>query len=200
MEIDTRLGELGDENQKLDNRLSFLLEGDVEMAKSFRNEYQKKFLALKNEERELEDRIRQLQLLQRQVAETEDPGKSSGLEQINEAMNYIKKKDFVSLKSLYKKVFKKIIVHPLDSAKVQLEFVFNNISTSLHGTWKMPHKPADTERARKRAIQKSLAKQEVAFCTSVGLGARKRQTSPMSAASGEGGTRIPDLWIMRPPL
>ena len=33
----------------------------------------------------------------------------------------------------------------------------------------MPHKPADTERARKRAIQKSLAKQEVAFCTAVGL-------------------------------
>ena len=66
------------------------------------------------------------------------------LEQIKAALVYIRKKDFVALKSIYKQLFEKIIVHPLDEAKVQLEFVFNKATSSIRNS-------------------------DVAFCTAVGL-------------------------------
>ena len=117
-EVDARLGELEDEKQRLDDRLSYLLEdGDREMAQSFRNEYKRRFLALKSEERELEGRKRHLQLLQRQVAEAQEPTKNGGLEEIKKAISCIGKKDLVSLKSLYRRLFQKIIISPLDNTK-----------------------------------------------------------------------------------
>ena len=63
-EIDARLGELEDEKKHLDKRLSFLLErGNQEMAQSFMDEYQRGFLALRDEEQELGNRRRELQSL-----------------------------------------------------------------------------------------------------------------------------------------
>ena len=60
-DIDTQLGELGDERQQLDRRLNFLLEdNDLEMARSFREEYKARVSAMKGVERELADRKRQL--------------------------------------------------------------------------------------------------------------------------------------------
>ena len=131
-EVDARLVELGDEKRQLDKRLSFLLKGSAEMAESFRDEYQKRLLALRNEEHELEHKKNELQLLQKQLTEVQVP-KNGKLEQIKAALGYIRKKDFVALKSIYKQLFEKIIVRPLDKAKVQLEFVFNNIPTSPNG-------------------------------------------------------------------
>ena len=133
-EIDTRLGELSDERRDLDERLSFLLSGGKrEMAESFRGEYERQFSALKNEEQELESRKKQLQLLQKQIMAAQDPSKNEGLECINKAIDYIGKKDFVSLKSAYRKLFQKVIVNPLGTAKVNLKFVFNSIPTSPNG-------------------------------------------------------------------
>ena len=130
-EIDASLGELEDEKKHLDKRLSFLLErGNQEMAQSFMDEYQRGFLALRDEEQELGNRRRELQLLQKQLAEAQDPRKNDVLEQVAAALRYLKRKDVVSLKSAYRRVFKKIIVRPLDTAKVQLDFVFNNASTT----------------------------------------------------------------------
>lgn len=142
--VDARLNELEAENRHLDERLSFLLKGDAEMAESFRNEYQKRFLALKSKEQELAGRKSQLQELQRQIAVAQEPSKNGGLELINEALNNIKNNDMMSLKSIYRRLFKKIVVRPLDAAKVELQFVFKNLSTSLGGT-------------------------EVGFCASAGL-------------------------------
>ena len=63
-EIDARLGELEDEKKHLDKRLSFLLErGKQEMAQSFMDEYQRGFLALRDEEQDLGNRRRELQSL-----------------------------------------------------------------------------------------------------------------------------------------
>ena len=63
-EIDTQIGELADERQQLDRRLNFLLEDDdLEMARSFREEYKERVSAMKGEERELADRKRQLRRL-----------------------------------------------------------------------------------------------------------------------------------------
>ena len=131
-EIDTRLDELADERQRLDRRLNFLLEDDdLEMARSFRGEYKERVSAMKGEERELADRKRQLQFVQKQIAAAQEPSKNGGLEQINKALGYIKSKDMASLKSIYRRLFKKIIVQPLDAAKVELQFVFNNMAASF---------------------------------------------------------------------
>ena len=151
-EVDARLGELADDKKQLDKRLSFLLKGGAEMAESFRDEYQKKLLALRNEEHELERKKSELQLLQKQLAEVQVP-QNGKLEQIKAALGYIRKKDFVALKSIYKQLFEKIIVRPLDEAKVQLEFVFNKATSSIRNG-------------------------EVAFCTAVGLVAEGEIESP----------------------
>ncbi|MDE3270191.1 MAG: hypothetical protein OYH77_07900 [Pseudomonadota bacterium] len=127
--VDARLNELEAENRHLDERLSFLLKGDAEIAESFRNEYQKRFLALKSEEQELAGKKSQLQALQRQIAAAQEPSKNGGIELINEALNDIKNHDMIALKSIYRRLFKKIIVRPLDAAKVRLQFFFKDLST-----------------------------------------------------------------------
>ena len=132
-EIDTRLGELADERQHLDQRLNFLLEDDdLEMAGSFREEYKERVSAMKDEEQQLADRKQQLQFMQKQIAAAQVPSKNGGLEQINKAFGYIKSKDMTSLKSIYRRLFHKIIVKPIDAAKVELQFVFKNLSTPVN--------------------------------------------------------------------
>ena len=145
-EIDTKLGEIEADKRQLDKRLNFLLEDDdLEMARSFKDEYRSRFLALKNDEQVLIDRKRKLQQLQQQLTKKQEPTRSASgsldlpplsssntnewLGHTHEAINYIKKKDWLSLKSTYRQLFKKIIVQPLNSERVQLEFVFNNPST-----------------------------------------------------------------------
>ena len=147
-EIDTKLGEIAVERQRLDRRLNFLLEdGDLETAQSFRDEYKEQVLALKDEEQELNNRREQLQLLQKQLYETKDSSKSSWLEHVNQAISSIGKKDLVALKSAYRRLFYKVIVHSLEresgeklpqakrvgNTKLQLEFIFNEKSTSPNG-------------------------------------------------------------------
>ena len=111
---------------------------------------------MKNEERELVSRKKQLQLLQKQLAEAKNTSKSSWLECVNQAINCIGKKDLTALQSAYRRLFDKIIVHPLDNAKLQLEFVFNEMSTSLRMgvvcCRKYYLELAGMKRARKRAI------------------------------------------------
>ena len=116
------------------------------MANSFRDEYKRQFTALKDKERELESSKRQLQLLQKQLAAAHNTQKSGWLEQVNQAISCIKRKDFVSLRSIYRRLFEKVIVHPLeresgkespraervDDTKLQLEFIFNNVSTATN--------------------------------------------------------------------
>ena len=76
-EIDARLVELGEKKQLLDERLNFLLKGGAEMAESFRNEYQKQLLALRNEEHDLEHKKSELKLLQKQITEVQVPQTAS---------------------------------------------------------------------------------------------------------------------------
>ncbi len=130
-EVDARLGEVEAENLQLDKRLSFLLKGGEEMAESFRHEYQKRFLVLKNEEQELESSKSQIKMLQKQIADAQAPSKNGGLEQINEALGYIRKKELVSLKSIYRRLFKKVVVCQLNRAKVELQFTFNNVTSPI---------------------------------------------------------------------
>ena len=136
-EVNTRLDELENKKQQLDERLSFLLKGGAEMAESFRDEYQRGLLSLRNEERELAGR-------RKQIAAAQVPSKNGGLEQIREALGYLNNKDMVSLKSIYKRLFHKIIVRPLDAVKVELEFVLNKATSSIRNG-------------------------EVAFCTAAGV-------------------------------
>ena len=132
-EIDTRMATLATDQQNLDNRLTFLLQdGDMAMANSFRDEYKRQFTALKDKERELESSKRQLQLLQKQLAAAHNTQKRGWLDQVNQAISCIKRKDFVSLRSIYRRLFEKVIVHPLDDTKLQLEFIFNTVSTTTN--------------------------------------------------------------------
>ena len=132
--IDTSLAEVAAKRESIDKRLSFLLESDnLEMAQSFRDEYGKQFMALKDEERQLGNMKSQLQLLHKQLSEAQPPRKGSGLKRISEAINYIKKGDLTSLKSAYRRMFKKIIVHPLGDKKVKLQFIFNDMTTPPSG-------------------------------------------------------------------
>ena len=130
-EVSTRLGELENKKRQLDERLSFLLKGGAEMAESFRDEYQRGLLDLRNEEQKLAGRKKQMQLLQKQIAAAQEPSKNGGLEQIKEALGYINNNDMVSLKSIYKRLFHKIIVHPRDDANAELEFVLNKTTSSF---------------------------------------------------------------------
>ena len=99
-----------------------------------------------NEEQELERKKSQLQLQQRQLKEEQDTTrfargsacsplssshKNGFLGQVNAAINCIKRKDFVALRSIYRRLFEKIVVHPLENARVELEFVVRNLSTPL---------------------------------------------------------------------
>ena len=137
-EIDARLNKVVTERQNLDKRLSFLLEDDdLEMAQSFRAEYKKQFSALNDAERELEGKKSQLEILQKQLKAAQDTSKSSWVEHVSKALIYIGKKDFVSLRSTYRQIFQKIIVRPVGTAKVQLQFIFNDLSTA-------PYTYADT--------------------------------------------------------
>ena len=109
------------ERRKLDDRLSFLLDSDnLEMAQSFRDEYNKQFSALIDEEKKLVNMKRQLQQLQRQLLAAQPPSKDGRLRLVDEAIDYIKKGDLTSLKSIYRRLFQKIIICPLDTARVQL--------------------------------------------------------------------------------
>ncbi len=129
-EIDTKLDAMATERRRLDNRLSFLLDSNnLEMAQSFRDEYSKQFSALIDEEREFISMKRQLQLLQRQFSEAQPPCKDGRLGLVNVAIDYIKKEDLTSLKSIYRRLFQKITISPLDRAKVPLHFVFNNMTS-----------------------------------------------------------------------
>ena len=102
------------------------------MARSFRSEYKERVSGMKGEEIELISKKKQLQLLQKQLAEAKNTSKSSWLEYVNQAISCIGKKDLAALQSAYRRLFHKIIVHPLDNARLQLEFVFNEMSTSLY--------------------------------------------------------------------
>ena len=131
-EVDARISAIATDRQNLDKRLSFLLnDDDLAMAQSFRNEYKRQFSALNDEERELERKKSELQLLQRQLKEKQNASKSGFLGQVNAAINCIKRKDFVALRSIYRRLFEKIVVSPLENAKVELEFVLRNLSTPL---------------------------------------------------------------------
>ena len=126
-EIDARLDRVMIERQGLDKRLSFLLaDDDVEMAQSFRTEYKRQFSALNEEERELENKKNRLQLLLTQIKQTQDASCGEDwLEQVNKALGYIRKKDLVSLRSTYRRIFAKINVKRVDDAEVRLQFIFN---------------------------------------------------------------------------
>ena len=129
-EVDARLDEIITERQHLDQRLSFLLnDDDMAMAQSFRGQYKKQFAALNDEERKLERKKSELQLLRKQLSEAQDTSKNGFIGKINEAISCIRRKDFVALRSIYRRLFEKIVVHPLKNARVELEFVMRNLST-----------------------------------------------------------------------
>ncbi len=133
-EIDTNLAEVVAKRESIDKRLSFLLEGNnLEMAQSFRDEYGKQFMILRDKERELGSTKKQLQLMHKHLSEAQSPRKDGGLERINEAINYIKKDDLTSLKSVYRRMFQKIVIRPLEDKKVQLEFIFKDMTTPPSG-------------------------------------------------------------------
>lgn len=131
-EIDSSLEEIEDKRTKLDNRLSFLLEDDdLEMARSFKDEYKNQFALLQQEKQELYSKRNHLQMLEKQLRESQGFCEEKQHKYVIEALNHIKKQDLVSLKSIYKKLFQKIIVHPLDNSKVQLKFIFREASSTL---------------------------------------------------------------------
>ena len=133
-EIDTILSEMAAKRESIDKRLSFLLEGDnLEMAQSFRDEYSKQFMTLRDKERELGSTKRQLQLMHKHLLEAQPSRKGGGLEFINEAINYIKKDDLTSLKSVYRRMFQKVVIRPLEGKRVQLEFIFKDMTTPPNG-------------------------------------------------------------------
>ena len=133
-EIDTSLAEVATKRESIDKRLSFLLEGEnLQMAQSFRDEYGKQFMILRDKERELGSTKRHLQLMHKHLLEAQPSRKGGGLELINEAINYIKKDDLTSLKSVYRRMFQKVVIRPLEGKKVQLEFIFKDTTTPPNG-------------------------------------------------------------------
>ena len=130
VEVDTSLAKVASQRESIDKRLSFLLEGDnLEMAQSFRDEYGKQFVSLRDKERELDSTKRELQLLHKHLLEARPSRKAGGLELVSEAISHIKKDDLTSLKSVYRRMFEKIVIRPLEGKKVQLEFIFKDMTT-----------------------------------------------------------------------
>ncbi len=131
-EIDDRLQALDDEKAQLDKRLNFLLDDDdPDMAQSFKEEYKKQYLLGKKERQELLEKREKFCLLQDQVARAEAFGKAGDMKVVNAALGHLRRNDLISLKSLYKKLFPKILVRFQDNSKIQLKFFFNNVSSTL---------------------------------------------------------------------
>ena len=125
-EIDTQLKEIDLERQQLDKRLDFLLNDDpIKVDESLRSECRKQYLSKKSKEQGLMRKREQLQLLQKQLLNTQvfDSGKTS-FKNVIKAFNYSQKNDLASLKSAYQNTFQKIIVQPLSESKLHLNFVF----------------------------------------------------------------------------
>ena len=134
VEIDTSLAKVASQRESIDKRLTFLLEGDnLEMAQTFRDEYGKQFVSLRDKERELGSTKRELQLLHKQLLEAQPSRKAGGLELVSEAISHIKQDDLTSLKSVYRRMFEKIVIRPLEGKKVQLEFIFKDATTPPSG-------------------------------------------------------------------
>ena len=134
VEIDTSLVKVASQRESIDKRLSFLLEGDdLEMAQTFRDEYSKQFVSLRDKERELGSTKRELQLLHKHLLEARPSRKAGGLELVSEAISHIKRDDLTSLKSVYRRMFEKIVIRPLEGKKVQLEFIFKDVTTPPSG-------------------------------------------------------------------
>ena len=74
----------------------------------------RQFSTLNDEEQELVRKKSELQLIHRQLKEEQSTSKNGFLGRVNEAINCIKRKDFVALKSIYKRLFEKIVVKPLE--------------------------------------------------------------------------------------
>ena len=71
--------------------------------------------------------------MHKHLSEAQSPRKDGGLERIKEAINYIKKDDLTSLKSEHRRMFQKVVIRPLEGKKVQLEFIFKDMTTPPSG-------------------------------------------------------------------
>ena len=127
--IENRLTDLKDQKEQLDKRLNFLLEDkDPQMAISFKGEYKKQYLELKNQEEELRHKKSHLEAIYKQGDNAPNHFGKEKLGVINDALTYIRLKDLISFKSVCRVLFEKIVVTPLDEAQVQLEFVFRGMN------------------------------------------------------------------------
>mgnify|MGYP000320944030 CR=1 FL=1 len=129
-ELNIKIDALSEEKVKLDKRLTFLLEDDdLDMVKMFKEEYKKKYLKLKEEESDLKFSLDEISKLKKKFKMTQ--GKSESYVNIaEEALRLLKKKDLLSLKSIYSNLFEKIVVR-LENAKVELNFILKSSLSAL---------------------------------------------------------------------
>ena len=105
----------------------FIIHPRTKMAQSFKEEYKRQYLLGKKERQELLGKREKFCLLQDQVARAEAFGEAEDMKAVNAALGHLRQNDLISLKSLYKKLFPKILVRFQDNSKIQLKFFFNNV-------------------------------------------------------------------------
>ena len=131
-QIDVSLSELKSKKEKMDRRLSFLLEEEnLEMAHTFKEEYKRQYLQVQGKEQELHRQKNHFRSLQQRLLDVVHHSTTGELsESANKALTYAQKKDMVSLRSSYRGLFQKVVVRVLGECKVQLRFIFKGDAAS----------------------------------------------------------------------
>ena len=130
--IDATINDISSQNSKMEKRLDFLLESDdKEDLELFKEDHQKQYVANKRKAKELEMQRDQLkktkELLKNRLID-----RKSYLAMAANAVKQAAKKDLISLKSIYRSIFKKIIIRPKSPAEVQMKFIFNDPTSTSH--------------------------------------------------------------------
>ena len=122
--IDRQIDDLLTRKVKMDQRLDFFLEnGDKKALQLFKEEYQEQYVERKKQIKKLQNQKKQLEMIKKQFTEIRPFDKNKIFKTANDALKHLSKKDWISLRSVYQTIFKKIIIRPLSEAKYQLKFI-----------------------------------------------------------------------------
>ena len=129
-DIEAKMEELSTLNDNMEKRLDFLLDaGDNEALQAFKEDCQKNYTARKQKIEELERKKEQLLIAKNEIRNLKAT-QGHYLQMSNDALRFVTQKDFLALKSVYRNLFKRVIVKYLSQSKIELEFVLNGPDTS----------------------------------------------------------------------
>jgi DNA invertase Pin-like site-specific DNA recombinase len=131
-ELAVKLDGLEIKKEKLNKRLSFLLDDDdLEMAKDFKQEYKIKYKKIEEEKIDL---LQKIKIMDKELKKLEicEDSSSDSLKLAKKALVKLAKDDRGALKAIYKMLFEKIIVTSKSGAEVELKFILKSVSSRFY--------------------------------------------------------------------